>query len=159
VPQVKNVTLGVLAAVANTGGDTTDITVGRNPGSVIPVELPLGNIPGGVSPLARDEQSARMGAPAPAGLSNVLYQLGHAPADAVGKATGGVGAAAGRTTGGLLGAAGGAAGESRAATPATALPAVPVAPAWPGIGDLLAHVQQPQVSLPGVPNTPQLPLS
>ena len=157
VPQVKNVTLGVLAAVTNTGTDTTDIAAGRNPGSVIPVELPLGNIPGGVSPLARDEQSARMGVPAPAGMSNVLYQLSHAPADVIGKATGGVGAAAGRTTGGLLGAAGGAAGQSsRAATPAPALPAVP---AWPGIGDLLAHVQQPQVALPGVPYTPQLPVS
>jgi hypothetical protein len=155
VPQVKNVTIPILADVVNTGTDTTDVMVGRTQAAQIPVELDASGLLGGVSPLARDERSARSAAPALGGssLANVMYMVGHGSADAAGKVTGGVGAAAGRTTGGLLGTVGGAKGRSRAATPAPAVPALP------GGGDLLPHLQQPHVSLPGVPSTPRVPMS
>jgi trimeric autotransporter adhesin len=164
VPQVKDVTIPILADVINTGTDVTDVRVGEVQAAQIPVQLDLSGLLGGAAPLARDEQVARSGAPAPglgaSSLENVLYQVGSKPAEAVGMATGAVGAAAGETTGGVLGAANGATGESRAATPAPALPAPSVpAPALPGAGDLLPHIQQPHVSAPGVPNTPRVPMS
>lgn len=151
VPQVKNVTIRVLAEVLNTGTDTTDVVVGRTEAAQIPVELDLTGVLGGVSPLARDDVPARSDAPGLGadGVGGAMGLLGSGSADAVGKVTGALGSVSGRTLGGLPATVAGATGhESRSDSPVPSLPAVS------GLlgGGLLPQVKPPHVALPGVPS-------
>ncbi|MEU0531054.1 beta strand repeat-containing protein [Amycolatopsis tolypomycina] len=127
VPQVKNVTIPVLAEVLNTGTDTTQVMVGRTEAAQIPVELDLTGALGGVSPLARDDVAARTDAPGLGadGVENALGLLGGGSADAIGKATGALGEMSGKTLGGLPAAVAGATGhESRSDSPVPSVPVV-----------------------------------
>ncbi|MEU4245886.1 hypothetical protein AB0F15_00575 [Amycolatopsis sp. NPDC026612] len=162
VPQVKNVTIPVLAEVLNTGTDTTDVMVGRTEAAQIPVELDLSGLLGGVAPLARDDASARSDAPAPAlgadGLGTAFELLGHGSADALGKSTGMVGSASGQTVGGLPGTLAGATGhQSRSDSPVPALPTVPVMSGLPVSSGMLPLAQLTHVSLPTMAGS-QLPV-
>ncbi len=149
VPQVKNVTIPILAEVLNTGTDTTDVMVGRTEAAQIPVELDLSGLLGGVSPLARDDMSSRSDAPSIGadGLGSAMSLIGQGPADAVGKATGLLGSATGRTVGGLPGSVAGATGhQARSAVPT---PTVPALSGLPVGGGLLSLAPLSHVSLPG----------
>ncbi|MGW5739955.1 hypothetical protein [Amycolatopsis sp. NPDC003861] len=158
VPQVKNVTIPILAEVLNTGTDTTQVVVGRTEAAHIPVELDLTGALGGVSPLARDDVSARSDAPGLGadGVAGAMGLLGSGSADAIGKATGALGEVSGKTLGGLPAAVAGAAGhEARSDSPS--VPGVPSV-SWVSelLGDsVLPQVKSPHVALPGVPSAPR----
>jgi len=149
VPQVKNVTIPILAEVLNTGTDTTEVMVGRTEAAHIPVELDLTGVLGGVSPLARDDVSPRTDVPGlgGTGVESALGLVGSGPADAIGKATGALGEMSGKTLGGLPAAVAGAAGhEARSDSPS--LPDLTT-------GGLLPQIKTPHVALPGVPSAPR----
>jgi hypothetical protein len=149
VPQVKNVTIPILAEVLNTGTDTTEVVVGRTEAAHIPVELDLTGVLGGVSPLARDDVSSRTDTPGLGadGVGGAMSLLGSGSADAVGKATGALGSVSGRTLGGLPAGVAGATGHQARSD-------VPSLPDLLG-GGLLPQLKPPHVALPGVPSAPR----
>ncbi len=158
VPQVKNVTIPVLAEVLNTGTDTTDVVIGRTEAAHIPVELDLTGVLGGVSPLARDDVSARTDAPGLGadGVGGAMGLLGSGSADAIGKATGALGEVSGKTLGGLPATVAGAAGrEARSDSPS--VPSVSSVSSVSELlgGGLLPQVKPHHVALPGVPSAPR----
>jgi hypothetical protein len=162
VPQVKNVTIPVLAEVLNTGTDTTDVMVGRTEAAQIPVELDLSGLLGGVSPLARDDMASRADTPGlgAAGLGGGMELLGNGTGGAAGQIAEALGAVTGKTLGGLPAAVAGATGhESRSDSPvpSPAVPSLPSLPALSGLtgGGLLPQVKPPHVALPGVPSAPR----
>ena len=95
VPQVKDVTLPVLATVSNTGTDTTDVTWARIPASVIPVDL------GGDGPATERSNDAAPLMSDPSGMSSASGAV-PAVAGKLATATGQVGS----TTGGAPGVVG-----------------------------------------------------
>ncbi|MEU5257359.1 hypothetical protein [Amycolatopsis sp. NPDC021455] len=158
VPQVKNVTIPVLAEVLNTGTDTTDVMVGRTEAAQIPVELDLSGALGGVSPLARDDMS-RADTPGLGsdGLGGGMELLGKGTGGAAGQVAEGLGSATGKL-GTLPATVASATGhESRSdspSVPSLPTPSLPSLPAVSGLtgGGLLPQVKPPHVGVPGVPS-------